>query len=66
MDLRTVQFYAGHAAELARRYIAAGSAPARHFAAAFTHGSRVLDIGCGSGRDLNALLDADQHGCAPW
>jgi SAM-dependent methyltransferase/SOS-response transcriptional repressor LexA len=57
MDLRTVQFYAGHAAELARRYVAAGSAPARHFPVAFTPGSLVLDIGCGSGRDLNALLE---------
>jgi hypothetical protein len=31
MDPRTAQFYAANAVDLARRYIAAGSAPARHF-----------------------------------
>jgi hypothetical protein len=39
MDPRTVQFYAGHADDLARRSIAVGSAPARHFPIAFTPGN---------------------------
>jgi hypothetical protein len=33
---RTVQFHAANAAELAPRYVAAGSAPARQFPIAFT------------------------------
>jgi SAM-dependent methyltransferase/SOS-response transcriptional repressor LexA len=58
MDARTNQYYRDHAANVASAYVAAGSAAARLFPVAFPAGSRVLDIGCGSGRDLSALLEA--------
>ncbi len=57
MDARTSQFCRDHGSEVARRYVAAGSAAARLFPVAFPAGSRVLDVGCGSGRDVNALVE---------
>lgn len=33
------------------------SAMSRHFGSAFAPGARVLDVGCGKGRDVVALLD---------
>jgi SAM-dependent methyltransferase len=60
----TAAFYdqwamAGHEAER--------SAIARHFVAAFEAETRVLDVGCGTGRDVVALLDMgfDAYGIEP-
>jgi SAM-dependent methyltransferase len=46
---------------------AARSAMSRHFESAFAPGSRVLDVGCGKGRDVVALLDMgfDAYGVEP-
>ena len=46
---------------------AARSAMSRHFESAFAPGSRVLDVGCGKGRDVVALLDVgfDAYGAEP-
>ena len=43
------------------------SAVSRHFEAAFAPGARVLDVGCGKGRDVVALLDMgfDAYGVEP-
>jgi SAM-dependent methyltransferase len=43
------------------------SAMSRHFEAAFPPGARVLDVGCGKGRDVVALLDMgfDAFGVEP-
>jgi SAM-dependent methyltransferase len=56
MDEPTAHYYETHAAEIAARYESVASPVARYFAVAFAVGSRVLDIGAGSGRDLAELL----------
>ncbi len=58
MDGKTLQFYSEHAPSLAARYAGAESTAARHFQAVFGTASRILDVGCGSGRDLHALVEA--------
>ena len=56
----TTAFYDDWAANGAE---AGRSAISRHFASAFTPGARVLDVGCGKGRDLVALLDMGFDAC---
>ncbi len=56
MDYRTVQYYDDHAEELAALYDGSESGPARYFKLAFPPGSEILDIGAGSGRDLDILI----------
>ena len=55
MDTPTAHYYALHAREVAQRYESAQSSIFRYVAASFVQGSRILDIGAGSGRDLAAL-----------
>ncbi len=55
MDQRTLSYYTANAQVLAQRYESAASSLAPHFSSAFVPGGRVLDIGCGSGRDLAEL-----------
>lgn len=67
VDPKTAEFYSRHAAELAARYESAPSPVERYYPLAFPAGSRVLDVGAGSGRDLAALIKAgyDGHGVEP-
>jgi len=67
VDAKTAAFYDQHAAEIAARYESAPSPVEGYFPQAFHAGSRVLDVGAGSGRDLAALLRAgyDGHGVEP-
>lgn len=63
-DARTTAFYAhwaAHGQEAER------SAISRHFDTAFAPGARVLDVGCGTGRDLAVLVDSgfDAYGIEP-
>jgi len=55
MDLSTIGYYSHNAQVVAERYEAIVSALSSHFSDAFHRNSRILDIGCGSGRDLAQL-----------
>ena len=55
MDSATLLYYSRHAHEVAQRYEAIQSPLASSFARIFPPGGRILDIGCGSGRDLAEL-----------
>ena len=55
MDQQTVNFYETNAASVAQRYETVESPVAHLFPLAFADKARILDIGCGSGRDLAAL-----------
>lgn len=67
MDPQTASYYQTQAANVAARYEAVASPVERYFTAAFAVGSRVLDVGCGSGRDLARLLALgyDGYGIEP-
>ena len=55
MDKSTIQYYDIHGAEIAQRYEAVSSPVSQYFSQAFTAGSKVLEIGVGSGRDMAYL-----------
>lgn len=62
MDHSTVNYYSQNAQQVADRYEAVVSSLSEHFLVAFKPNSKVLDIGCGSGRDL-AVLHKLGHDC---
>lgn len=55
MDSLTLDYYSSNANDVAQRYEAAQSSLGGRFSTAFSPGGRVLDVGCGSGRDLAEL-----------
>lgn len=63
MDAPTLSYYSTHAKDVALRYEATASPLASRFSSAFALGGRILDIGCGSGRDLAVLK---QQGFRPY
>jgi len=64
-DYQTLQFYESHAAGQAEAYNSVTSPSVHHFHRAFNAGCRVLDAGCGSGRDVHTLrqLGFQAFGC---
>lgn len=62
MDSATVNYYSQNALTVAERYESVVSSLSKSFGEAFKPKSRLLDIGCGSGRDL-ALLASLGHDC---
>lgn len=64
MDEFTLKYYAEEATEIAKRYNDAESGAKKLFSQVFVEGSKILDIGCGSGRDMSDLLARgyDVHG----
>jgi 2-polyprenyl-3-methyl-5-hydroxy-6-metoxy-1,4-benzoquinol methylase len=67
MDSQTVNYYRENAAQIAKRYDEIVSSLSQHFENAFSPHSKLLDIGCGSGRDLSILhtLGHDCYGIDP-
>jgi SAM-dependent methyltransferase len=55
MDSQTVSYYSQNAKLVVDRYESVVNGLAEHFEQAFPGGGRILDIGCGSGRDLACL-----------
>ena len=62
MDKATVNYYSENAKTVAERYESVVSSLSKSFGEAFKPKSKLLDIGCGSGRDL-PLLAALGHDC---
>ena len=62
MDTSTIAFYSKNAQTVAERYESVVSSLSKSFGEAFKPKSKLLDIGCGSGRDLALLASLGHEG----
>ena len=67
MDNSTCKYYSTNAKEIIDRYDSVKSPVAEYLPLSFKSGSKLLDIGCGSGRDVIAALELgyDAYGVEP-
>lgn len=56
MDEKTYNYYETHYEELTSRYESVVNSLSSHFLESFRPNTKILDIGCGSGRDLALLI----------
>ena len=56
MDKKTIEYYRSNSNEVYERFESVEGGVSEYFETAFEKGSSVLDIGCGSGRDVKTLL----------
>lgn len=67
MDQRTLEYYNKNAFNIFNEYIKSENGISNFFATAFPVRAKILDIGAGSGRDMQCLLDRgyDVYGIEP-
>ena len=67
MDKATIAYYSENAESVSENYNHVDSGIKKFFPAVFIEGMRILDIGCGSGRDMNYLFTQgyDVYGIDP-
>lgn len=67
MDNATTAYYSKNSRSISAEYNRIDSGIKKYFSAVFVEGMRILDIGCGSGRDLHHLLEQgyDAYGIDP-
>jgi len=56
MDELTLRYYSEEAKNISDKYNNVSSGLQKYFSTVFVEGMKILDIGCGSGRDMGLML----------